>query len=93
MKRPRPKLTMSWPPPRSSATAPMAGVGEPKENGYAERLMRSKRSHPESGCSVYKLGPRNQVNYREDCEDVSALLNRSRFDPWMPTARHGHSIL
>ena len=50
------------------------------------------RSHPESGCSVYKIGPRNNGNHGTNRTEVVSLLNTSCFYLLILTLMHQHIL-
>jgi len=45
------------------------------------QLLQGSRSHPESGCSVYKISPRNNGNHGTNRTEVVGLLNTPCFYP------------
>ena len=55
--------------------------------------LLSSRSHPESGRSVYKIGPRNNGNPRANRTEAVSLLNTPYFYLLIPTLQDQHFLV
>jgi DNA-binding response OmpR family regulator len=60
--------------------------------GILDACLDGSRSHPESGCSVHKIGPRNNGNHGTNRTEVVSLLNTSCFYLLILTLRHQHIL-
>ena len=56
-------------------------------------VFHGSRSHPESGRSVYKLGPRNNGNPRANPTEAVSLLNTSYFHLLIPMLQDQHFLV
>ena len=71
--------------------------GFPPRVRYIEKQRSGKglgsRSHPESGRSVYKLGPRNNGNPRANPTEAVSLMNTSYFHLLIPMLQDQHFLV